>query len=139
MGAPVLQHVIAPGYIYQHHPDHRNHTSGKSQWTITEEDERTTFDHSRTSQWLAQQHGWGLHVLAGHAAYLGDSDDGLRRLLIAKYVASNSPKVWHGYPADHQKRTHDIPDSKILGDWMRLNLLRPAKIRKLMRGQPCNL
>lgn len=78
-------------------------------------------------------------MLAGNATYLGDSDDGLRRLLIAKFVASNSPKVWHGYPADHQKRTQDIPDTIILEEWMRLSYLKPAKIRKVMRGQPCNL
>jgi hypothetical protein len=139
MGIPIQQHVIAPGFTYQHHPDHRNRTAGKSQWTVSEADERTTFDYSRTNQWLAQHVGWGVYVLAGRATYLGVSDDGLRRLLIAKFVGSNSPKVWHGYPADHQKTTHDIPTTKILGQWMRLNLLRAAKVRKLMRGQPCNL
>lgn len=139
MSAPILPHLVAPGFSYQHHQGHRNGAAGKSQWTVTQVEERSIFDHSRTSHWLAQNLGWGVHVLSGQAAYLGNSDDGARRLIIAKFVASNSPKTWHGYPADHQRRTQDIPDTTILMAWMSLNYMKPAKIRKLMRGQPCSL
>jgi len=139
MSAPILPHVIAPGFSYQHHPGHRDGTAGKSQWSVTETEERGIFDHSRMSQWLSQYLGWGVHVVTGQAVYLGNSDDSARSLIIAKFVASNSPKIWHGYPADHQRRIQDIPEPKILMEWMRLKYLKPAKIRKLMRGQPCSL
>jgi hypothetical protein len=139
MSIPLAQHLIAIGFVYQHHPDHRNGTTGKSQWIVTEANERAIFDSARTSRWLAANLGWGIHVLAGRAEYLGEASNGGRRLLVAKFVAGNNPKIWHGYPADHQKRIEDIPNATILRDWMQRRFLNAAKVRKLMRGQPCNL
>jgi hypothetical protein len=47
--------------------------------------------------------------------------------------------IWHGYPADHQRSPSDIPDEEILKAWINLGLVTPAKVRKLAKGQPCNL
>ena len=139
MGAPIAQHVVAAGYVYQHHPGHRNRASGKSQWSISEPAERSIFDGSRVRHWLDQSFGWGLYIRDGRAQYLGVSADHARRLIVAKFVASHSPKVWHGYPADHERKTADIPTTNILWQWINPQYLGPAKTRKIMRGQPCNL
>jgi hypothetical protein len=60
-------------------------------------------------------------------------------LFVAKFVASAPPAVWHGYPADHERNPQDIPESEVLRDWIQSGLLAAAKVRKLTRGQPCNL
>src|SRR2546427_2748787 len=102
MGVPIQEHEIVPGLVYRHHPDHRNGTANKSQWTITEPDERDTFRNAESRMWLLEDRGWGLHTPNGRAEFLGvshDSHDLNRQLFIAKFVASARPVVWHGYPA----------------------------------------
>jgi len=138
VGTPLQIHVIAPGYSYQHHPDHRNGTPAKSQWIITEAQERDAFDGARTRNWLKVRLGWGLHAPNAHASYLGISPNG-QEVFVAKFVASNPPVVWHGYPADHQRNPHDVPELQILRDWENSQLITPSQMRKLLRGQPCDL
>jgi hypothetical protein len=139
MGVPIMPNEIAPGFMYQHHPHHRNGIHGKSQWRIPELDERNAFDQARNRNWLTDACGWGLHTPNGIVSYLGVDQDHGRQLFVAKFIVSDAPAVWHGYPADHQRNPQDIPDNDVLRDWMRSRILTDAKVRKLMRGQPCNL
>jgi hypothetical protein len=139
MSVPLPLHLIAPGFTYVNHPDHRNGTAGKSQWLISEEEERGVFDTSRSNNWLPPSPGWGLHSPNAQAMYLGISADGRRNLLVAKFVASNTPIVWHGYPADHQRKRQDVPTREILLDWTRLQFVNEPQMRKILKGQPCDL
>jgi len=112
---------------------------GKSQWRIPEVDERSTFDQARIRNWLSVTCGWGLHTPNGVVSVLGVAQDHNRQLFVAKFIANAAPALWHGYPADHQRNPQDIPGIEVLRDWMISGLLTAAKIRKLTRGQPCNL
>jgi hypothetical protein len=112
---------------------------GKSQWRIPESDERNAFNQARIRAWLSDACGWGLHTPDGIVSILGVSQDHDRPLFVAKFLANAAPRFWHGYPADHQRNPQDIPDDRILSDWMTSGLLTSAKVRKLTRGQPCNL
>ncbi len=131
--------VIAPGVTYGVHPHHRNGAHGKSQWDISEGQERDVFVNARNQNWLLQDMGWGLHLVAGQVSYLGRAQDRQRRIFVAKFVDGNQNQFWHGYPADHQRNPGDIPVQNILQGWLNAKLLRRAIVRKLVRGQPCNL
>jgi hypothetical protein len=124
---------------YLHHPDHRNATHGKSQWTITKQEELASFHVAHSSGWITGVSGWGLYTPAGVPEWLGTAQDHVRRVFLAKFVSSSTPVTWHGYPADHQVNAQDIPNERILNDWLTKGLFRPAKLRKLARGQACGL
>lgn len=122
---------------YKVNPAHRDGTSGKSQWRVSHEDEIRCFDGARTSHWLVGTVGWGLHLAAGNPDYLGVARDHETKVFVAKFTGERD--VWHGYPADHRRNHRDIPNERILADWMREGVLKPAKVRKIGRGQPCRL
>jgi len=135
----VRSHRLAPDIIYQVHPDHRNGTRGKSQWTISEQAELDMFDNVLGHGRLHSDVGWGLYIDNGRVDYLGVAQDHYRKVFVAKFVDGSQNNCWHGYPADHQRNVSDIPAPYILQEWLDANLLRCAVIRKIMRGQPCNL
>lgn len=124
--------------MYNIHPHHRNWIPNKSQWTITEEQEEACFDTTHTNGWIESNKGWGLHLENSRAQYLGLCRSHQKQLVIAKFVESPADS-WHGYPADHMNNIHDIPSTRILKQWIAGKQLTPAKIRKISRGQPCNL
>lgn len=55
-------------------------------------------------------------------------------LKIAKFVNS-SPKLWHGYPADHIKNNQDRPTLDILKKMCTDDLISVKQMRKISRGQ----
>jgi hypothetical protein len=124
---------------YFHHPDHRNGTSEKSQWLISEPAELASFHLSVRSGWIQEESGWGLHMPNGAPEWLGLAQDHITLVFIAKFVSSNAPRLWHGYPADHRRSSRDIPPVQVLREWLTQRLLTPAKIRKVTKGQPCSL
>jgi hypothetical protein len=125
--------------IYVPYAKHRNNTPQGSQWTITVPDEHACFFASGQHGWLRDAVGWGLHFLNNVPDYLGIAIDRQRRLFVAKFVAGNEPVEWHGYPADPEKNVQDIPREDILKMWQEADVLSAAKIRKILRGQPCRL
>jgi hypothetical protein len=139
VGIALNHHIVAPGFTYQVHPDHRNGTQSKSQWTISQTEELGVFGAAVARRWLLQNRGWGLYIQNDQFTVVGVSADQARRIFVAKFTASNAPQIWHGYPADHQIHSHDIPAPEIMKRWMDTNVLAPRKIRKLSKGQPCNL
>jgi len=136
------EHLILPKVYYIHKIDHRNGSSEKSQWTISEPIERQCFHRAYTS-WRCTKHTcWGLHFESSKVAYLGVSKSSAaiaRNLFIAKFGDSNENSKWHGYPADHVLNQQDIPPEDVLAMWLQTQHLRPAAIRKLSRGQKCKL
>lgn len=124
--------------------DHRDGTRIKSQWTISFEDEKAAFMRATTSGWISNATlRWGLHLTPSVPSALGSSAQAFgaptRNLFIAKFVDGNANDSWHGYPADPYKNQHDIPPSTVLKLWLGLSFLRPATIRKLVKGQLCAL
>lgn len=124
---------------YTIHPDHRNCCPSKSQWTISEVTEKNIFLDALGRQWIQGVHGWGLLLTHGNLSYVGVSSDRKRKLFVARFIDGASSHNWHGYPADHQRCQRDIPSTSVLNDWLQSGILPAPKIRKLMRGQPCNL
>lgn len=131
-------HQIPGGPMYGVHPDHRNGTPHKSQWTITPPDEVASFERSFKSNWLDGMAAWGLHLKDGVADYLGVAQDHHTPVFVAKFVTADDKSLWHGYPADHTRR-HDRPVQTVLRIWLKDAVLPAAKIRKLGKGEPCNL
>ena len=136
--AKVPDYEIDAEVTYLCHPDHRNGTQHKSQWRITEPEEVDSFKHTWNEGWIVGQYGWGLHLINGEVNYLGVAQDHRTRLFIAKFVNDTNHGQWHGYPADHQSIT-DRPDDQIIAMWLANNTLPAAKLRKVQKGEPCNL
>lgn len=135
MPSPVL-----PTFSYLPHPHHRDGNRNKSQWTIVENDEVKVFNFAIASSWISGTSAWGVYLSDGNNLnYLGISKDRSRTLFLAKFVNKTNQTQWHGYPADHQINCQDIPAMDIQRRWLEANILSPAKIRKIAKGQPCNL
>ena len=132
-------HQITSGVFYVNHPPHRNRTAGKSQWRITEIEERSCFEKTLSKSWVLADVGWGLHLVDGRVRYLGVGRDHHTRVFIAKFVDSNNTALWHGYPVDHQTSIKDRPNESVLKRWLTDEVLPVPKIRKLIKGQPCSL
>jgi hypothetical protein len=137
MTRPQVNLSSYPKYI--HNNEHRNHSSSKSQWTITTQEEYDSFTASQNQSWYIGDIGWGLYFIGQAINYLGISQNRQQRLFIAKFIQNHSPVFWHGYPADHMIHNQDIPPNDILFKWQTIGILELSKIRKLSRGQPCNL
>jgi hypothetical protein len=130
--------------MYIINPHHRNSNTNKSQWTISVGDEIGCFNHAKHQNWLTANKGWGLHIVNSAPNWLGVAQDQTTQLFVAKFVGNPSNSAasgteWHGYPANYRVNNQDIPDEDILQKWLNTNILPAAKIRKLAKGQPCNL
>lgn len=139
MNGPLRQYCDGSD-VYVIHPDHRNRSPEKSQWSIDPPREFQVFQCSKQRGWLSRgSSGWGLHIPNGSPEILGVAVDHRTPVFVAKFVRDPSFAQWHGYPASHQDRSGDVPDHDVLADWERSGLLGPAKVRKILRGQPCRL
>ena len=125
-----------PAYISN--PKHRNSSSADAQWTILEEEEHTSFVESWTNGWCLEGKGWGLHLVDGSVATLGRTEAPVEDSFIARFVSSDEPIRWHGYPANRRKN-QDIPPREIRYAWLSKGLLAAAKISKIGKGKRCRL
>ena len=128
---------------YRSKPDHRDGTNLKSQWTILYNQEVASFDLATREDWSSgATTRWGLHMNPA-PGNLGQSASAFgtptRPLFIAKFIDGDANDLWHGYPADPYRNQHDIPPSSVLRAWNSATHLRPAVIRKLVKGQLCTL
>ena len=135
--------TIFPDISYIHKKDHRDNTPEKSQWTISELEERDCFEFSLRNNWNTPDCvSWGLYFdHTGNVGYLGKSaskEADKQNLFLAKFVDSNKNNLWHGYPANHTKN-QDRPPEQILNNWMKEKYFSVAKIRKISKGQKCKL
>ena len=53
-----------------------------------------------------------------YAAYLGLGIDRTHLLFVARFEGDRDNTYWHGYPADHTRRTDDIPTERIALQWI---------------------
>lgn len=125
--------------FYRPHPAHRDQTPRKSQWTISLEAEQECFVGAHASGWVNGLEAWGLHLPLQSPQYLGTAQDHTTPVFIARFVANSSPRFWHGYPLDHRRSTAHIPEARVLTQWITIGYLSKAKVRKIVRGQPCSL
>ena len=119
--------------------DHRNKSKEKSQWTISHQDEVNVFVNAYTCNWIYKDNAWGVFFDNENINYLGVAQDHSTQVFIAKFVNDTNQIDWHGYPADYQLHSQDIPDEAILNYWLIHNILPKSKINKIARGKPCKL
>jgi len=131
---------------YVHNGQHRDGNPNKSQWTITETEERKCFcsaAHLVYIYGLGDRYCWGLHIEQDLVRYLGVTASRVptfgQNLFIAKFVDGTRNDLWHGYPADPVGSYQDIPPSDILELWLGDGYLSKAQIRKIAKGQICKL
>lgn len=136
----VPRHPINGGVAeYLCHPDHRNRTRLKSQWTITCQEEIDCFRLTYNNQWIVDIKGWGLYLVNGSPQYLGVAQDHATEVFVGRFVSNVSGDEWHGYPADHTSNSADRPHESVAKNWQEHGFIGPPKVRKLLRGQPCLL
>ena len=140
------QYQIGNGVYYVHKMDHRDQSYEKSQWTITEVEERTCFTFAHQSNWSEPGKNYnccGLYIdVKSQVTYLGVSKpNGPEKIeiFIAKFVDGNKNSIWHGYPANHVKNNQDIPPKEVLMKWANAGYIRMSQVRKLIGGQKCKL
>ncbi len=126
---------------YAVHPHHRNNNPQKAQWNITVAQEIGVFGSSFDSGWLIsevgqgkQQVGWGLFIHQNRVKCVGKLIDRSKMATYAKFLGINDE--WHGFPADYN-RNFDKPTLAIHSSW--LQHMGEAKVRKIIRGEPCKL
>jgi hypothetical protein len=134
-----MEILIRPGLTYIHKTDHRDGSRQKSQWIISQLDERGSFILMYDSNWKHDHIGWGLHIQDRCANYLGTDNTGTYHLIVAKFVDGDRIEKWHGYPADHTYNPQDIPSRDILWQWKNMGYIGTCKVRKILKGQRCNL
>ncbi len=126
---------------YTHHPHHRQsqYAHRKSQWTISQEEEKTVYHNSVINNWLAGAAYWGLHLQNNVPHELGVSrrPDSFN-LKIAKFV-SDQQENWHGYPVAHWLSPWDKPADAILKKWKDAGIINKAKMARIHRGIKCDL
>lgn len=138
VGGGVIQQVVCGSSTqsYQCNPMHRNGTDGKSQWDISYKDEILSFADAITKGWHADGYAWS--VFPPHSpTYVGRDRDHTTPVFIARFEATSTPPVWHGYPVNH-KKSKQRPPVEITRAWLDDNVFSPAKIRKIARGEPCD-
>jgi hypothetical protein len=119
--------------------DHRNKSKEKSQWTVSHQDEVSIFINAYNRSWVSKDNAWGVFFNNGEIDYLGVAQNRVTKVFISKFVNDVNHNNWHGYPADHESHSQDIPDESILNDWLINNILPKAKISKIAGGRPCKL
>ncbi len=119
--------------------DHRNKSKEKSQWTVSHQDEVNIFIDAYNRTWVSKDNAWGIFFNHGEIEYLGVAQDHITQVFIAKFVNDIAHTNWHGYPANYQMHSQDIPDESILNNWLVNNILAKSKISKIARGKPCKL
>lgn len=132
-------HTIQKGVCYVHKIDHRDGSHRKSQWTISEVDERSIFCRTFSKEWFDGTIGWGLYFAGDAIRELGMGVNNIRKLFVAKFVDGNARNRWHGYPADYLEHQQDVPDAIYLMAWCENGYLSRAKMRKILQRKPCNL
>lgn len=124
---------------YFHKPDHRDGTPRKSQWTVPKVAEEAIFRHSCSQRWWTDDAAWGLFRPNGVIEYLGVSalDPGPADPLVVGFFEIAEP--CHGYPSRCTPGDRDQIPTAVARAWLEQQVLSPAKIRKLRRGQRCRL
>jgi hypothetical protein len=134
---------------YRCRHEHRNGAiAQESQWTIPRPAEAATFLRTALEGWqlelaanggISQRRAWGLNITPGGPVALGLARSTRADAYVAKFVDGTGTQQWHGYPADHEGETADIPDAPVLERWVVAGHINHAKRRKLMRQRPCRL
>ena len=123
-------------------PYHRNKSISKikSLWAITPEDELICFERMYANGWKEEYEGWGLQYLRYNyntTFHITGHNSRGEELYIAKFIDSSKNGIWHGYPADYQRKNQDIPKTKILNRWKKDGIISTSQFRKIQQAKKC--
>ncbi len=118
---------------YQIHPQHRNGTPKKSQWTIPCDDELSVFAGSVCENLvISGQYMWGIYIPGAEPEVLGVTRYGdATKLAIFDNGKHNG--FWHGYPADYI-RGQEVPSDEVFDLWKNKGILTKADINRINKG-----
>lgn len=119
---------------YQIHPQHRDKTPNKSQWTISRAEELSVFANAVCENVIDNgQYMWGIYIPGAEPEVLGVTKYGDKTKL-AIFDNGKHNGYWHGYPADYI-RSQELPTDDVFDLWRDKNMLTKADINKIIKGQ----
>lgn len=117
---------------------HRNGTVGKSQWTISVDDEFDLFAKAKRDGQLFDDKGYALWIVADAACVLGLTEHESETRL-ARFEDGTRSDHWHGYPANYLRAKNDIPPMSLLRLWKVEGLIEKSDLIRLKQQKPCSL
>lgn len=117
---------------------HRNGTAGKSQWTISVDEEVDLFAKTKKDGHVYDDKGYALWIVVEKAAVLGLTEHQSETRL-ARFVDGTKSDHWHGYPANYLRAKNDIPPMHLLRQWKKDGLIEKSDITRLKLQKPCSL
>ena len=122
---------------YHFNSAHRNSSFAKvkTQWRISCRDEVACYGHSLEKGYRQEDYYWGYVLRYGRCIQLGKTASG-NVSKIAKFVCSENPRVWHGYPVDYiDDPSHDCPNREVLNRWREERVISKPEMIKLITGK----
>ena len=117
---------------------HRYGTAGKSQWTISVDEEIDLFAKTKRNGYVYDDKGYALWIVAEKAVVLGITEYQSETRL-ARFVDGTRTDHWHGYPANYLRAKNDIPPMHLLRQWKKDGLIEKSDITRLKLQKPCSL
>jgi hypothetical protein len=123
------------GESYFFSPVHRQShpTNDKCIWTIDIPEEIACFNSAFIKTWYEEGSGWGIRFISKNNFEEVGINYENRPLYIAKFIQDSG--VWHGYPADINKRPHDRPSPIILDRWLENNIISKPYRSRIQGGR----
>jgi len=115
---------------YKVNPQHRGALpiSQKSQWRISEADERLLFVKAKSYEWFCPKEC--LWSIDDEFNMIGE--DSVGDLFVAKFWGNQGE--WHGFPVS-TKRQLDRPPTSAINDWVKRKIIRKRIGNKMAQGQ----
>ena len=117
---------------------HRNGTCGKSQWTISVDDELDLFAEAKRDGQLFDDKGYAIWIIDNNAGVLGVTEHDSETKL-ARFVDGTRSDHWHGYPANYLRAKNDIPPMTLLKLWKDRGLIEKSDMTRMKNQKPCSL
>lgn len=117
---------------------HRNGTGGKSQWTISVDDEIDLFAVAKRDGQIFDDKGYAIWIIDSKAGVLGVTEHDSETKL-ARFVDGTRSDHWHGYPANYLRAKNDIPPMTLLRLWKDRGLIEKSDITRMKTQKPCSL
>ena len=131
--------VIRRDVRYFIHPKHRGSPSkGICTWSVSVTDEVALFKGAIPTERFPGETYWSAVTEDRRLRRIGINVYG-DFLGFGKFVDGSAKAVWHGYPADYQRRPQDRPPPAVLQVRVTQGLIEKHHAAKITGGMNCNL
>lgn len=116
---------------------HRNKIpkADRTIWLVSEEVETAFFWDAVENDYICDRNCyWWVNVNSDNQikTIMGQTD--VDYAYIAKFTSDHGDE-WHGYPVTAKRSPHDVPHTKILERWRKLNFFTKKEVTDLKRGR----